>query len=93
MFIITKLDVNKLYVENEGTFDSQEIALSKLFNKLKTQQDLLYVNKINDKQHILVYKIIKGYFTNSKELSHIYQIIEFKKPEDKKEYDSDDDEI
>lgn len=81
MFIITKLDVHNHIVSVEGSFETKEICLSTLFSKINKQDETSYVNKINDKQHILVYKINKGYITNTKHLIFIYQMIEVEEPD------------
>ena len=87
MYIITKLNVKDLCVENVGTFDTKEVALTKLFGALNDETNIEYENKINNKKHILVYKIYNGYIKRYKELSYIYQIIEILKDET----DEDDD--
>lgn len=78
MYIITKLNVKTNMVElvNQKQYKDKENALTEIFNNINTQTEKAYINKIKNEQYIEVYMLKQGVIYNSKELSHIYQILE-----------------
>lgn len=80
MFIITKLDVKKNIITliDKKLYHDKEKALTEIFNRINDQSEKAYINKIKDYQYIEVYKYNSGYVYDSKDLDHIYQILEIR---------------
>lgn len=80
MFIITILRVkdNLVNILRDRTFRDKQSALTTIFQHINSQNEKAYINKIKNNQYIEVYKVIKGSLWDSKELIHIYQILEVK---------------
>lgn len=81
MYVISKLDIKNQIVTLEGSYKNSRLALTALFELINHQDEYSYVNKINSHQYIRVYKIIKGYLYNTKELHYIYQLLKVDPPQ------------